>query len=623
MPHRRKSNPQREVRKLERKRKRAQKEAERKRPNYPRMSLKSIWYTLSIYRKAVGPKRFFFWLYSGYTAIIPSVTSLLLGMAVNRILYAIDSQDFMPFLFLAIVILIIQLVNTVLREINSVLSATTWQDVYIYVSEQVALKYIEIPLVMRESREFADKFDRVKEFGSSIVSVSSNIINIIASSIGLIAVVVSTFTISPIIALVVILSAIPYSVLSLRLAAKQRRNWREFTKDRRIAFSIQQKITNSNSALEIELNGLSKQLVSQMVKARRRSQEQDIADIKSFFWPNIGSRSLDDIIRYGILIFVAFEIMLKKFQFGAFTSVNLLTQQLNANIISLFSNITSASESLVNATDYMEFMMTPARQTGDIIINDIPKIEFRNVSFTYPHADHCAVNDVSFTLNPGDNLAIVGENGAGKTTIIKLLIGAYQPDKGQILVNDMPFERINRESYLGQIGALFQDFSRYEFATLGENVWYGDVTRAYSPRDIRASLEEAGLGDLEGKYKNGLNQILAKDFDAKNATDLSGGQWQRLGIARAFFRSPNVLILDEPTSSIDAKSEYEIFRNILRKQENKTTIIISHRFSTVRKAEKIIVIDRGKIIESGTHEELLAHNGLYKEMFELQAEGYN
>lgn len=624
MPRRQKSTQsKRTARSLERERKRAQKEAERKKPNYPRMSLKSIMFTMDIYRRAIGGKRFFFWIYRIYDAIVPALSATLAGKSVDLIVTATETQDFRPFIFMALVLLIIQLVNTLLREINNVLTVSAWQDIYVYVSERVAIKYIQIPLAVRESQEFADKFDRVKDFGSSIASVSSNLINIVTSIVSLIAVAVSTFMISPIVTLIVAASAIPYSVLSLRLAARQRRNWREFTKDRRIAYAIQQKITSSNSALEIELNSLSKQLISQMVKARRRSQEQDIADIKSYFWPNLSSRSLDDIVSYLILIFIAFEIVIGKFTLGNFTTVRSLLNQLNGNITSLFMNIASAGESLVNATDYMEFMTTPAQPTGDIKIKNIPKIEFRNVSFSYPRSDIKAVDNISFVLNPGDSLAIVGENGAGKTTIIKLLIGAYKPDQGLILVDDMPIERINRESYLEQIGALFQDFSRYEFATLGENVWYGDVAKPYNPHEIRSALRDAGLGDLEEKYVNGLNQVMSKDFDAKNATDLSGGQWQRLGIARAFFRSPNVLILDEPTAAVDAKSEYEIFRNIIRKQQHKTTIIISHRFSTVRKAEKIIVVNKGKIVEHGTHDELISLGGLYKEMFELQAEGYN
>ena len=607
----------------ERAKRRAQKEAERKRPEYPRISLKSILYCMNIYAKAVGPKRYFFWFYRVVSSAIPAWTAVLAGNVVTEITRVIETGDFTPFIVAVIFLISVQLVNVILSAVYHLLSISVNQEVFIYVSEMVATKYIQIPLAQRESREFADKFERVRDFGSSIDFVASSAITVISSVVGLMSVVIATLTASPLITIAVVLAAIPSSILSLRLAARERRNWREFTKDRRIAWQIERKITNSDSALEIELNGLSKTLVEQMIKARRRSQEQDIADNKAFFWPRFGGSVLQDAVSYVVLIFVAIQIILGKLEIGQFLTIRTLLIQLNDSISNLFSSITNINSSLVNATDFMEFMETPAQHSGDIIIDHIPTIEFQNVSFTYPRSDVRAVKDVSFTLNPGDSLAIVGENGAGKTTLIKLMIGAYQPTKGTILIDGQPLERINRESYLAQIGALFQDFSRYEFATLGENVWFGDVERPYSRRDIEAALKDAGLESLVSEYKEGLNTILSKDIDSKNAVNLSGGQWQRLGIARAFFRSPNVLILDEPTASVDAVSEYEIFKNIIKKQENKTTVIISHRFSTVRKAERIIVLDHGKIVESGTHDELIAKNGIYKEMFELQAEGYN
>ena len=607
----------------ERAKRRAQKEAERKRPEYPRISLKSILYCMNIYAKAVGPKRYFFWFYRVVSSAIPAWTAVLAGNVVTEITRVIETGDFTPFIVAVIFLISVQLVNVILSAVYHLLSISVNQEVFIYVSEMVATKYIQIPLAQRESREFADKFERVRDFGGSIDFVASSAITVISSVVGLMSVVIATLTASPLITIAVVLAAIPSSILSLRLAARERRNWREFTKDRRIAWQIERKITNSDSALEIELNGLSKTLVEQMIKARRRSQEQDIADNKAFFWPRFGGSVLQDAVSYVVLIFVAIQIILGKLEIGQFLTIRTLLIQLNDSISNLFSSITNINSSLVNATDFMEFMETPAQHSGDIIIDHIPTIEFQNVGFTYPRSDVRAVKDVSFTLNPGDSLAIVGENGAGKTTLIKLMIGAYQPTKGTILIDGQPLERINRESYLAQIGALFQDFSRYEFATLGENVWFGDVERPYSRRDIEAALKDAGLESLVNEYKEGLNTILSKDIDSKNAVNLSGGQWQRLGIARAFFRSPNVLILDEPTASVDAVSEYEIFKNIIKKQENKTTVIISHRFSTVRKAERIIVLDHGKIVESGTHDELIAKNGIYKEMFELQAEGYN
>lgn len=602
----------------------ARKADERKRPEYPRIDFKSILYCMKIYRKAVGPRRYFFWFYRVVSSVNPALTAVIAGYVVTCISDAVVSptHDLTSFIVAVAILLSVQFITIVLYAIYRLLSISASQETYIYVSELVATKYIQIPLAMRETQEFADKFERVREFGLSIDYVSTSAITVASSVISLISIIVATLVVSPFITVAILIAAIPSSILSLRIAARERRNWREFTKDRRIASAIERKITNSDSALEIELNGLSKHLVLQMIKARRRSQEQDIADNKAFFLPRFGADILQDVVGYIVLIIVAIQIIYGRLAIGQFLTVRTLLSQLNNNISSFFESITAINTSLVNATDFMEFMETPAQHSGDIEVNHLPKIEFKHVSFMYPHSDHFAIEDVSFTLNPGDSLAIVGENGAGKTTLIKLLIGAYMPQEGMIYVDDHPISEIDRESYLGQIGALFQDYSRYDFATLGENVWFGNVEKPYSRKAIMEALDDAGLGNLAVDYKNGLNQLLSKDIDAKNATNISGGQWQRLGIARAFFRSPNILILDEPTSSVDAKSEYEIFRSIIKKQQGKSTVIISHRFSTVRRAEKIIVLDHGKIIEQGTHSELIAQDGVYKEMFELQAEGY-
>ncbi|MBR1939143.1 ABC transporter ATP-binding protein [Candidatus Saccharibacteria bacterium] len=590
----------------------------------PRISFKSIFYVMKVYRRAVGPKRYFLIAYRIYSAVLPSVTAILAGRGVTQLASGIPTRDFMPAFTTIMILLGVQLVDMLMREISSIINASTFQEVYAVVSEEIALKYIEIPLADRESRVFADKFDRVREFGSSLSSVANSLIGVATSFLRLASAVIAMLTVSPIVTILVIVTAVPYSIINFRLAAKQQKNWRKYTKDRRIAYAIENKITNSNSALEIEINDLQRNLVDRMVKSRRRSQEQDIADRRAFFWPNVSSDALENIVNYSILAFIAKQIIDGKLDIGQFLTVRNLLSQLNTSIIGLFYDITSINADLVNATDYMEFMQTPARPNGDTLIKDIPKIEFRDVCFTYPNADRPALNHVSFTLEPGDSVAIVGENGAGKTTLIKLLIGAYTPTSGLILVNDRPISEIHRESYLAQIGALFQDYTRFEFATLGENVWFGDVSKRYREADIMAALDDAGLAELPSHYKDGLKQILSKNLSDDKTAELSGGQWQRIGIARAFYRSPGVLILDEPTSAVDAKSEYEIFRNIIAKQSGRTTIIISHRFSTVRKARRIIVLSHGEIVESGTHEELMAHaNGLYKEMFELQAEGYN
>ena len=586
------------------------------------ISLKAIWYVMKVYRKTAGKKRFLVTFNNLYSSVIPSVTAVIGGMALTEIVEATQTHNLAPFLLIIAALAFLQFFGIVLGRYASLFEMEIQRKVYTEVTRMIALKYVEVPLAERESKEFLDKFERVIDFGNNVNSVIKGVSNIGYSVLSLVTILVTTIATSWIITLIIIISSIPYSILSLKLSMRQRDNWRKHTSDRRKAFDIRNRIIHSNSSLEIEVNGLAEYLVSKMVKLSQEATRRDIEDYKRFFWPSNVMRFIETITSFVSLTFVALKIVSGEMAVGRFATVRNLLSQLSSSITALFAGIADANEGIVNATDYMEFMATPSPVYGNIKVTSTPKIEFRNVSFTYPHATEKAIDNVSFVLNPGDSLAIVGENGAGKTTLIKLLIGAYRPQDGIIFVNDEPLEKIDRRSYLEQIGALFQDYSRYEFATLGENVWYGDITKKMNKSRIYAALEKAGLGTFDKKFTNGLDQILSKNYSKDNATDLSGGQWQRLSIARAFYRESNILLLDEPTSAVDAKAEYEIFKNILEHQQDRTTVIISHRFSTVRKAKKIMVISHGKVIEQGTHQELITQGGLYKEMFDLQAEGY-
>ena len=590
---------------------------------YPHVSIKSIIYTLRIYHKAIGARSIFFIFYRIFESVLPSVNAILAGVTITTIAEAISTHNITPTMIFIAILLALKIIDVVLNTINHLLSARIYEDVYIYVSEQISMKYLQIPLSVRESREFADKFDRVKDFTNSIPIITDSIIAVASTVISLISVLIATSTVSPIITIIVAISAVPSSILTVKLSARRRHNWREYTKDRRIAWNIKNKILSSNNALEIEMNNLGGHLVKKMIRHNRRSQEQDIKDERSYLWPRFGSDIFETVATFGILSFVAIEIIFEKLEIGQFFTIRSLLTQLNISIFGLFNSVTSISENLINATDYMELMEAPVKTSGNIKVLNTPTIEFRGVSFSYPNTKVKALDNISFKIDPGESLAIVSENGAGKTTIIKLLIGAYEPSEGVILIDGHPLTEINRESFLLQLGALFQEYSRYEFATLGENVWFGNTSKKYNKKAIEIALKQADLSTLASNYDKGLDQILSKDYDEHSTTDLSGGQWQRLAIARVLFRSPNVLLLDEPTSAIDAKSENKIFHNIFESQKGKTTIIISHRFSTVRRATHIIVLERGKLIESGTHEELIAKKrGVYKTLFEAQAKGY-
>ncbi len=274
---------------------------------------------------------------------------------------------------------------------------------------------------------------------------------------------------------------------------------------------------------------------------------------------------------------------------------------------------------------FFEFMSTekvihsPANPI-DMPVSPLPPvIEFKHVSFKYPKTDRYILENFSMKISSGEKIALVGENGAGKTTIIKLLLRFYDVTAGEILINGSNIKNLNLNDWHKQVGALFQDFIKYQFS-FKENIYFGDLSNSNNEETLQEAIRKSGAESYLHTLPHGINQILGKMFD--NGVDLSGGQWQKLALARAFFRNAPVLILDEPTSAIDAKAEYEIFENVRTLQTNKTVIIISHRFSTVRNADKIFVLDQGKIIEAGNHEKLMQKKGLYAELFNIQAQGY-
>lgn len=246
------------------------------------------------------------------------------------------------------------------------------------------------------------------------------------------------------------------------------------------------------------------------------------------------------------------------------------------------------------------------------------RIEFQNVSFRYPGTSHWSLRNINLTIEKGEDVAIVGHNGAGKSTLIKLLFRFYDPTEGRILVDGVDLRDIDPEHWYQHIGVLFQDFAKYNL-TLSENIRFGDIEKKEEDH-VGTALTKSQGADILEELPKGFDQMLGKWFE--HGVDLSGGQWQKVAIARAIYRNAPILILDEPTSAIDAKAEAEIFRNLKELYQEKNIIFISHRFSTVRMAHKIYVLHNGELVEQGSHDHLMEKNGLYNQYFTLQKRGY-
>jgi ATP-binding cassette subfamily B protein len=252
---------------------------------------------------------------------------------------------------------------------------------------------------------------------------------------------------------------------------------------------------------------------------------------------------------------------------------------------------------------------------------------FESVSFRYPGSEHWAVRDLNFRLNPGERLALVGENGAGKTTITKLIARLYDPTEGRILLDGRDLREYDLASVRNAIGVIFQDFVRYDLR-FDENIGVGEIESVRGglesgeeiPESIRAAADKSLASSLLPRFPKGFKQMLGRRFE--EGVNLSGGEWQKVALARAYMRDAQVLILDEPTAALDARAEYEVFLRFSELVAGRMAILISHRFSTVRMADRIIVLSNGSVEDEGTHQELVERGGLYEELFRMQAAGY-
>jgi ATP-binding cassette, subfamily B, bacterial len=298
--------------------------------------------------------------------------------------------------------------------------------------------------------------------------------------------------------------------------------------------------------------------------------------------------------------------------------------QASNNIQQIFSTASSIADQALFLTDLLAFfeMRPTIRSKPDALPAPRPVVrgfEFRDVSFSYPGTSRLVLDGLSFTLRPGERVALIGENGEGKTTVVKLLTRLYDPTSGQILLDGVDLREYNLEDLYREIGVIFQDFMRYEM-TARENVGVGRIEDLHDTERIVAAAEKSLADEVIAKLPGGYEQMLGRRFH--EGVDISGGEWQRLALARAYLRDAQVLILDEPTAALDARSEYEVFARFAELTEGKLTLFISHRFSTVRMADRIILMRNGRIAEEGNHRQLIALGGRYAEMFELQAANY-
>jgi ATP-binding cassette subfamily B protein len=381
---------------------------------------------------------------------------------------------------------------------------------------------------------------------------------------------------------------------------------------------------SKDSAKELKLFGLSKYLTDRFQKLSDDIFVQNVALAKRRLFASSLLSLLTTVGYYGAYAYVILETVRGEMTVATLVFLTGAIAGASANLQMIFSTFSSIADQSLFLTDLLQFFAVRPTVFSKPNAIKTPRpiklgIEFREVTFSYPGSDRPILRNLNLFLKPDERIALIGENGEGKTTIVKLLTRLYDPTAGQILLDGVDLREYDLDDYASNIAVIFQDFMRYDM-TAWENIAVGQIGARENLEKVELAAKKSLAEGVIQKLPNGYDQMLGRRFET--GVDLSGGEWQKVALARAYLRDAQILVLDEPTAALDARSEHEVFERFAELTKGKMALLISHRFSTVKMADRIIVLEKGVIAEQGRHEQLMAHGGRYAEMFELQASSY-
>jgi ATP-binding cassette, subfamily B, bacterial len=528
----------------------------------------------------------------------------------------------LPYLLLEFAIITIDLV---VREVRTLFQRILNSRLKHEMSTSIVRQALGLDLHYFENAKFYDQLQNARqEVGFRAMTILETSFMLVQHLITIGTVIGILISFSPLIALILVCATLPALAAQLRYGDMNYLLQTMRAPENRRMNYLEHLLTVDTSAKEVKLFGLGEPMLKRYEALFEKFYREDTAlarwrGSRSLLWGMLASSSY-----YAAYAYIVWRTLTGSITLGELTFYLALFRQSQMSLEQMFGTIGQIYESGRFMENLLNFLSLKNQSSGNPNPRPMPRpirkgIEFRNVSFRYPNRPQWALRNVNLSIGAGEKLALVGNNGAGKTTLVKLMTRLYDPTEGQILLDGVDIREYDINELRKRIGVIFQDFVRYH-ATVRENIGFGQIDAMDDEQRILSAAERGGADEVVDRLPDSYDTMLGAWFE--KGQELSGGQWQKIALSRAFMRDGEVLVLDEPTAALDAEREFEIFQRFRELTDGKIALLISHRFSTVRMADRIVVLENGHLTELGTHQELLVRNGTYAKLFNMQAAGY-
>lgn len=560
---------------------------------------------------------------------LPLLPLYLMKLMVDAVTAGLAAPDkgvaFKHVFFFIVLMAAVTVFAAMTRSIAKLVSQGQSMAVTDHMNNVLHAKSIEVDLEYYESARYYDTLQRAQqEAPFRPTHIVNGLVQMGQNGISLIAMSVLLFSFNWIIAAILFAAVIPGVAVQLRYAGKIYRQQRKQTSTERQANYLNSMLTDSIHAKEIRLFNLGPLFVNRFRALRRKLRGERFRITARRSAADLVAQTSASLAIYGSFAFIAYQAVHGGVTMGDLVMYFMAFQRGQGFLQEMLSGLAGLYEDNLFLSNLYEFLDLKRKVIEPVHGSPIPQpmktgIVFNHVGFQYPTGSRKVLDDISLSIKPGEVVALVGENGSGKTTLTKLLCRLYDPTSGDITIDGMNLRQFDTAALRREITVIFQDYAQYHL-TARENIWLGNTRIPLEHERIIAAARNSGADDVISALPYGYDTILGKRF--KDGEELSIGEWQKVALSRAFLRDAQIIILDEPTSSLDARSEYAVFENFRKLASGRTAILISHRFSTVRMADCIYVLKEGRIIEGGTHDELIHYGGAYAHLFETQAQYY-